>query len=134
MVAGAAMSITRRGVNTYLIRVYTGRDPITKSRRSVNETFRGSRREAEKREQVLKVEARRRPTMGSPSVTVREFIEVYLKETANRRSESTHAKLREVIDRYIMPYLGRQRVSKVDTSAIQHFLNFLSAPRKEGQK
>jgi integrase len=125
------MSITRRGVNTYLIRVYTGLDPITKSRRSINETFRGTRREAEKREQVLKVEALRRPMRGSPNITVREFIAVYLKETANRRSELTRAKLRDMVDLYVVPYLGDHRISKVDTSVIQHFLDFLSAPKKE---
>ena len=125
------MAITKLGHNKYLIRVYRGRDRITKKRFSHNETFRGTRREAEKREEVLKVEARRRPGRCSPDMPVKEFIESYLKDTANRRDESTQSALRELFDRYVVPYIGALRISKVDTSVIQHLLNFLSAPKRE---
>lgn len=62
------MAITKLGEDKFLIRVYKGRDPVTKRRYSVNETFRGTFREAERREQVLKVEVRKHPTRGSPNM------------------------------------------------------------------
>jgi Phage integrase, N-terminal SAM-like domain len=127
------MAITKLGHNKFLIRVYRGRDRVTKRRYSANETFRGTRREAEKRQEVLKAERRKRPWRGSPDVTVSELIDQYLERTANRRSESTRSRLRELFDRYAVPYIGGLRVSKVDTSVIQHLLDFLSAPKKGGR-
>jgi hypothetical protein len=125
------MAITKLGHDKFLIRVYTGRDQMTNRRHSLNETFRGTHREAVKREQVLKVEARRRPARASTDMTLRDLIDLYIQETANRRSDSTGERLRDLVDRYIVPYLGGHRISKVDTRVIQHFLDFLSAPKKE---
>lgn len=124
------MAITKLGEDKFLIRVYKGRDPVTKRRYSVNETFRGTFREAERREQVLKVEVRKHPTRGSPNMTVSELIDLYLEATANRRSELTHFRPRELFDRYVVPYIGGIRISKVDTSVIQRLLDFLYAPKK----
>jgi integrase len=128
------MAITKLGEGKYLIRVYKGRDPVTRKRYSANETFRGSFKEAEKREQVLKVEACKHPARGSPNKTVSELIELYLKATANRRSELTHFRPRELFDRYVVPYIGGIRISKVDTSIIQRLLDFLYAPKKGTDK
>lgn len=128
------MAITELGHHKFLIRVYTGRDPVTKRRYGVNETFRGTLREAERREQVLKIEARKRPARGSPDITVSELIDVYMEETANRRSELSRLHVRGVFDRYVVPYIGGLHISKVNTSVIQQLLNFLHAPKRENQK
>lgn len=128
------MAIRELGHHKVLIRIYTGRDPVTKRRRGVNETFRGTRREAEKREQVLKVEAHERPKRGSPNMTVSDLVTLYLKATANRRTALTNIRLRYSFDRYVLPHIGGLRISKVDTSVIQQLLDFLSAPRGEGHK
>lgn len=124
------MAITKLGKDKYLIRVYTGRDPVTKGRRSINETFRGSHREAEKREQILKMQACKHPTRGASNMTVSDLIELYLEATANRRSDLTHFRPRELFDRYVVPYIGNIRISKVDTSVIQRLLDFLYATKK----
>jgi hypothetical protein len=128
------MAITKLGEDKFLIRVYKGRDPVTNSRYSINETFRGTFREAEKREQVLKVEVCKHPARGTHNMTVSELIDLYLEATANRRSELTHFTPRDLFDRYVVPYIGNIRISKVDTSVVQRLLDFLSAPKKEGRK
>lgn len=124
------MAIVERGENIYLIRVYVGRDPITKSRIQINETFHGSFEEAERREQVLKDKARRGQAVRSPRMTVSKLVDHYLDATRNHRAETTQISIKHLFRLYVVPYIGSLQVTKVKPSDVQRLLDFLLIPRK----
>jgi hypothetical protein len=125
------MAITPRGENIYLVRVYIGRDPVTRKRIEVNETVRGSYEDAERREQVLKENARKGQVVRSPRMTVNKLVDFYLETTRTHRSQTTQTSYMNVYRLYIRPYIGGMQITKVRPSDIQRLLNFLLDPRKE---
>jgi hypothetical protein len=124
------MAITELGHKKFLIRVYVGREPVTKKRIEINETFYGTRREAEKCEQTLKVKAWKGSLSKSPWTTVSQLIESYLEETKRRRENSSQWRIKAMFHRYVIPYIGNLHVTKVTTRDVQEFLDFLSYPKK----
>lgn len=67
-------------------------------------------------------------------MTVNALVELYLEATANRRTELTRIKVKDVFERYVLPYIGGLRISKVDTNVVQQLLDFLSAPKGESRR
>ena len=125
------MAIVKRGENIYLIRVYLGRDPVTKRRLERNETFYGTFEEAEKREQILKAKAREGDLVRSPRMTVTKLMELYLDATRHNRREASQYILETQTERYVNPYIGSLQIVKVKTSDLQRFFNFLLDPKKD---
>ena len=132
------MAIVKRGENKYLIRVYLGRDTITKRRLEVNETFYGSYEDAEKREQILKDKAKEGNITKSSRMTVKQLVEFYLDSTRRSRGQTRQRFLRYALERYVLPYIGNLQITKIKKSDIQRLLNFLLDSKKEdksdGQK
>jgi hypothetical protein len=124
------MAIKEIGRGKYLIRVYVGRDPITKKRNEINETFQGTRREAEKREQILKGEVCKGAVGGASNMTVCQLVNFYLETTKGRRQESTQLRLSHLLHAYVVRHIGHLRISEVKPSQIQSLLDFLSRPKK----
>lgn len=124
------MAITERGVNKYLIRVYLGRDPVTKKRLELNETFSGTCKDAEKREQILKNKADEGSLIKSSRMTLTQLVRRYLDSTRYNRSPETQRLSENQTKRYIEPYIGKLQIAKVTTSDIQNFFNLLLDPKK----
>ncbi|MBT9282093.1 MAG: site-specific integrase [Hydrogenibacillus schlegelii] len=113
------MAIRSRGPDTYEITIDLGIDPVTGKRKRYYETFRGKKREAERREREL----RRQLDLGTfdvpAQVTVEEFLRDWLREKANAVKPSTIISYKENLSRYVLPHLGRLKVTDLKA---QHFV------------
>ena len=125
------MAIVKRGENVYLVRVYLGRDRVTKRRLQKNVTVRGTQEEAEKVEQVLKERAAKGELSKSPLRTVGQLMPAYLQANRHRLGISTRYMQQKAWDRYVVPYIGSFKIDEIRTSDLQNFLNFLLDPKKE---
>lgn len=125
------MAITKRDEDTYLVRVYLRRDPISNKRIEINTTVHGSREEAEKQERLLKDKAEEGLVTKSPRMTVRQLVESYLESTRRRRGEARQRVLRYNFDKYILPHIGSVQITKIRKSDIQRLIDFLLDPKKE---
>lgn len=77
-----------RGPNTWRLRVYAGRDPLTKQPRQVTETFHGGIRAAQKRLDQLSAEVAEGRHGGS-NATVSQLLDAWLKTARSRISPTT---------------------------------------------
>lgn len=125
------MAIIPRGGDTYLVRVYVGRDPISKRRIEINKTVHGSRDEAEKQERILKDKAEAGQVTKSPRMTVKQLLEFYLESTRRRRGEARQANLTYYFKKYVVPHIGSLQISKVTPHDIQSLFDYLLDPKKE---
>jgi len=125
------MAIVQRGENIYLVRVYLGRDRVTKKRLQKNVTVYGTREEAEKQEQLLKEKAKSGGLSKSSIRTVAQLMPAYLNAKRHSLDISTRHKMQAFWDRYVVPYIGSFKVEEISTSDIQNLLNFLLDPKKE---
>jgi Phage integrase, N-terminal SAM-like domain len=126
------MAIVQRGESVYLVRVYLGRDPITRKRIEINEMVYGDREDAERREQILKNKAKKGSITRTSRMTVKQLVEFYLDTTKRRRSEASQRNLRRFLELYVLPYIGSHQITKIKTSDIQRLFDFLLDPKKEG--
>lgn len=126
------MAINKRGENVYLVRVYVGRDRITKKRIEINETVNGTLEDAERKEQILKSKSSSGHSATSGRMTVKQLFEFYAVNTRRRRNRASQSKVEYVFRRYVMPYIGTMQISKIKTSDIQRLLDYLLDP-KEGE-
>lgn len=125
------MAIVQRREGVYLVRVYLGRDPITRKRIEINETVYGDREDAERREQILKNKAKKGSITRSSRMTVKQLVDYYLDSTKRRRGEVRQIIQRYKLERYALPYIGNFQITKIKTSDIQRLLDFLLDPKKE---
>jgi integrase len=123
------MSIAKRGKNVYLVRVYVGRDRVTKKRIEINETVHGDFREAQRKELILKSRAEGR-VVNPARMTVQQLVDFYLETTRHRREEGHQEKLRYIFNKYVIPNLGRYQIKTIKTSDIQHLFNYMLDPKE----
>lgn len=125
------MAIVKRGENIYLVRVYVGRDPITKRRTEVNKTVHGSRDDAERQEQILKAKAEEGQVTKSSRMTVKQLLEFYLESTRRRRGLARQVNLTYLFKKYVVPHIGSRQISKLTPHEIQGLFDYLLDPKKE---
>jgi len=119
------MSIIRRGKDTFLVRVYLGREATTKKRLEVNETVRGSLSLARKVESTLKERKYSGRLTKSPKMSLDTLVNLYLDSIRHTLSLSTHVNYESAYNRYARPYIGQIPISQVRTSDIKKLFNFL---------
>ena len=124
------MSIIKRGPNTYLVRAYIGRDPITKRRVEVNETVRGTLSLAKKREAQLKGQKHSGQLNKLSRMTVDAVFERYLDSARHTISVTTHHKYNIIYRSYASPYIGNVSIAKIEHRDLQRLFNFLLDPKK----
>lgn len=128
------MSITERGHQTYLIRVYLGRDLLTNKRIEKIETFHGTLKEARIREAILKGKKHSGSVLNSSRMTVNELIARFWEARRHRYGVVSGYNLRNNHRRYFGAYLGNRQISKLTRTEIEEFLNFLLDPKPETKK
>jgi integrase len=126
------MAIIKRGKNVYLVRVYVGRDRVTKKRIEINETVHGDFREAKRKELILKSRAEGGRAVNPARMTVKQLVDFYLETTRHRREEGPQEKLRYIFNKYVIPYIGNYQIKTIKTSDIQRLFNYMLDP-KEGK-
>ena len=114
-----AGQIIKKGDNRYLIRIYQGRDANGR-RRYFSRQIKGTRRDAQK---LLTATLRDMDTgtfVEPTKLTVKEYLERWLKDAARPRvSRRTANGYAGIVERYISPSLGSQRLDKLQPLDIQ---------------
>jgi integrase len=120
-----AGQIIKRGDNTWLVRVFTGRDADGK-RRYINKTVKGRRKDAQAylSETLTKIST---GTFIEPvKLTLKEYLDEWLDTAVSPRvRERTLSDYKEKIERYIQPALGNQKVSDLRPLDVQRFYSDL---------
>jgi hypothetical protein len=125
------MSIIPRGKNTYLLRVYVGRDPLTKKRIEINETVRGTISYAKKREAQLKAQKYSGRVVKSSRMTVDALFSLYIDSARHTLGVATYDKYKYLYRRYVSPRIGNILIANIKRGDIQQLFNFLLDPKEE---
>lgn len=111
--------IIKRGVDTWVLRIYLGEDANGK-RRYINKTVRGTKRDAQKwlnsalRDQDLGV------FVEPAAITLNEYLDKWLEVAARPRvSRRTADGYAGLLERYIRPAIGRKRLDSLQPLDIQ---------------
>jgi integrase len=126
------MAIVRRGVDTYLVRVYMGRDPLTGKRIEVNETMRGSLASAKKLEAKIKGQKESGRIAKTQRMSLDRLFDLYLESARHCQAASTQNKNRKFLDKYARPYVGSTPLRKVTCQLLQDLFNLLMDEKKDG--
>jgi integrase len=107
-------NLTRRGANSWRLKLAAGRDPATGKRLTRFSTVRGTKRQAEA-ELARQVAAQDAGTLVEPSkTTLADYLRSWIETAATLRlSPKTAERYRQLIKHQIVPYLGALPVQKV---------------------
>lgn len=122
-----AGQISKRGENTWQIRVFLGRDGINK-RKYFTQTIQGTKKQADAE---LTKQLHKRDTgqlLSTAPIFLKDYLTKWLAKTAKPRvKESTFAGYKWIVDTYILPTLGMHRISDLQSrhTIIQDFYSEL---------
>jgi integrase len=107
-------NITRRGANSWRLKIALGRDPVTGKRLTRFATVRGAKRQAEA-ELARQIAAHDAGTLVEPSkTTLADYMRSWIETAATLRlSPKTAERYRQLIERQIVPYLGALPLQKL---------------------
>lgn len=122
-----AGSITKRGKNTWRIRIAFGTDADGK-RRNYNATIIGSKKDADKA-LLDKLKEKNQGTFVQPTAnTLNEYLDEWLSESAKPRlAESTYWNYEYLLKLYVRDVLGSRRLAEIKSRDIQKLYNGLTA-------
>jgi hypothetical protein len=122
-----AGSMRQRGKDSWQLRVHLGRDPITGRKRSVERTFRGTKREADKALSALVKDAERMSPHSNARATVETVMREWLAHATPSLSPRTVEVSRMYINRAIVPAIGSKQAAKLTTLDLDRFYGRLLA-------
>ena len=116
-----AGTIQKKGDNIWLVRMYLGRDADGKTKH-FNKTIHGAKKDAQK---FLTAKLRDRD-MGRfvepSSLSIKQFLEGWLKDIARPRvKEATFDGYKGIVDYYLIPAIGSERLCDLRPEMIQRF-------------
>ena len=108
-----------RGDRRWLVRVFEGRDPMTRQRRYISRTVVGTKKDA-RAELTKMMRDMDTGTFVQPSrETVGEFLLAWLDTVAKVRvRDRTLESYRMIVDRYLVPTIGMRRLAKLSVSDV----------------
>lgn len=123
---GGGGNIEKRGPGRYRVRSYRGRDAsgkiVFESR-----TVRGTRREAEAVLRELEAARDRGATVAATGMTVDAYLDKWLAEAAPLRLRArTLRDYKYTLKRYVRPYVGRKKLSRLSPADVQAMVNALA--------
>lgn len=101
-----------------------GKDPVTGRRRRLTRRVTGTKRDAERALTALVHEADT-GAHGGTLASVATVLERWWEIHADRLSPTTAARYRQIIDQYLLPRWGDQRISTIDVSEISAWFQAL---------
>lgn len=114
-----AGQIIKRGDDTWLVRIFMGRDAQGK-RRYMNKTIKGKKRDAETYLSKTATSISTGTFVEPSALSVGEYLDRWLHTVARHRvRERTFVDYSELIDRYVRPSLGEKRLSDLRPLHIQ---------------
>ncbi len=115
-----AGQIIKRGKNSWLVRIFEGRDAEGK-RRYLNKTIRGKKNSAEKYLRKTLLDMDRGMFVEPSPLTLDEYIKKWLESAARPRVQVRTADGYEaLLRRYIRPVLGKRQIDKLQPLDIQN--------------
>ncbi len=114
-------SIRQRGENSWNLRVYAGRDPVTGRKVSIERTVRGNKREASKALAAMVAEVDQRPLGALGKGTVAVLCREWLAHATPSFSPKTVEITRMYIEDPIIPALGSLQVAKLTPADLDRF-------------
>jgi integrase len=126
------MSITQRGVNTYLVRVYLGRDPLTGRRIEKYETVHGNRTSAKKAEAMLKGRKEEGRFIQQGRLTLDELLDKYMESARHLQEEGTQNKDKTFARKYVRPYIGHIQLGNITSKVLQDLFDLLMDKKTGG--
>lgn len=113
------MAISKRGKDTWLVRIFLGRDANGK-RNYFNETIKGKKKDAEDFEIKKKSELNSGISIQHSKVTVDEYLDKWFSIAAKSRlKQRTYEDYIEYMKRYVRPEIGKKPLSKIKPLDIQ---------------
>lgn len=116
-----AGTITKKSENTWQVRIFLGRDANGKTKH-FNKTIHGSKKDAQK---FLNAKLRERDLgrfVDPASMSMDEFLNDWLEDIARSRvREATFDGYKGIVDYYINPAIGSERLSDLRPDQIQRF-------------
>jgi integrase len=126
-------SVTRRGANSWRLKFDVGAGPDGK-RVTKYCTVRGLRRDAEKRLAELLNAHHAGTYVDTTKITVAEFAEQWLTDSASRLAQRTLERYRQLLRCQIVPYLGGVRLQALRPIGVAHWHGVLLAKGGKGGK
>lgn len=123
-------SIRQRG-DTWQIRVFTGRDPVTRRKRWIEKTVQGGKRAAQRELANLVADVDRGTVVGTDA-TLNDLIERWIEMASPDWSPSTVLQTRSIIRAHIVGSLGPIKLKRLRASELDHF--YAELRKKPGQK
>ena len=112
--------IIRRDTRTWLVRVYSGRDPETKRRKYLNQTIHGGLRDAQAHLNKMLSERDRGRRLDSSRQTLNQYLDSWLELCAKPRLRAKSLKDYEgLLRRYVRPRLGLLALASISPLDIQ---------------
>jgi integrase len=113
------MTIKKRSEDTWLVRIFLGRDENGKTRH-FNATVKGKRKDAE----IFETKKKRELDLGilieHSKISVNEYLDNWFKVSAKPRLKNrTYEDYTEYMNRYVRPVIGRKVLSKIKPLDIQ---------------
>ena len=125
--------IIARGQNTWLVRIYQGRDPETGTRKYLNQTIHGSFREAQR---FLNLKLQQRDLRRAPraaAITLNQFLDQWLATVAKTRLRArTFHDYESLLRLYIRPVLGTRLIGTIGQMQMQLLLALRKVERLSG--
>jgi integrase len=117
--------IEQRGAGTWRITVASGRDPVTGRYVRVRETFRGTKTEARRRRDELRVQVARGTIAHADRESVTAYLERWIaqRELAGKVRPKTASVYRGYVRREITPRIGSMRLTDVRPVHVQRVLD-----------
>lgn len=110
----------RQRGESWELRVYLGRDPVTGKKRYSTKTVRGGKREAQRTLAAMVTDAERGLTPRS-SATVGDLLEAWFTQATQDFSPTTVKETRGFIDRSLLPGLGERPLAKLTSAELDAF-------------
>jgi Phage integrase, N-terminal SAM-like domain len=105
--------IVGRGPRTWLVRVYNGRDPVTKKRKYLNQTIHGGLRDAQAHLNKILGERDRGRNLDSSKQTLNQYLDRWLEVCAKPRLRARSFQDYEgLLRRYVRPRLGANALAQ----------------------
>jgi hypothetical protein len=124
------MSIKQLGHNKFQIRVYVGRDLITKKRVNKVLTFYGTEEQAIRCEKRLKAQVKANKSTNPSRIKLNDLIELYFKEARTKLAPRTFYIMRQSLSLWVSPQIGHITLKNLSTKLLQSHFDYLSAPKE----
>lgn len=117
--------LEKRGDKSWYIIVEAGRDPITKKRKRIKQSFQGKKGDAEKEMARLVTELEKGTYIEPGKTTVSEYLLWWVEQHSigKNLAPKTIVSYRQIITLHLIPALGNIPLSKLQPMHIQQFVN-----------